>query len=369
MHTGYNMHKKMPQISQQPEQITDQTMDKLPKHPAYRFSIAPMLDLTDRHCRYFLRCFSRQMLLYSEMITSAALLHGKGDYLAFDESEHPLALQLGGNDPLLLARCARIGEKRGYNEINLNAGCPSNRVSDGQFGACLMAQPVRVADCIRAMRDAVSVPVTLKTRIGIDHQDSYAFLRDFIGTVAERGGCERFIIHARKAWLFGLSPKQNRQIPPLDYSRVYQLKRDFPQLMIILNGGISTLAEAHDHLLHVDGVMLGRAAYQQPEMLAAVDREIFATTRTDISAIQVIQALYPYIQQQLASGSALHHITRHLSGLFQGRPGARLWRQHLSTRACLAGAGTEVLQQALAKMNLSMTTNEYCRNGYIPVNF
>lgn len=327
---------------------------KSPPYPAYRLSVAPMLDLTDRHCRYFLRQFSRHMLLYSEMITTGAILHSKNDYLANHDAEHPLALQLGGNEPQALAQCARIAELRGYSEINLNAGCPSDRVHNGQFGACLMAQPMLIANCVQAMRDAVSLPVTVKTRIGIDLHDSYEFLCDFIGTVAERGGCQQFIIHARKAWLAGLSPKQNRQIPPLDYARVYRLKRDFPQLIIIINGGITSLHEASNHLRYVDGVMIGRAAYQQPEMLAAVDQYIFASTSasvtTEVTAKQVIQALYPYIQQQLASGGALNHITRHMMGLFHGQAGARQWRRHLSEHACRPGAGIEVLEQALANI-------------------
>lgn len=321
-------------------------------YPAHRFAIAPMLDLTDRHCRYFLRQFSRHMLLYSEMVTTGALLHGKGDYLTCHPAEQPVALQLGGNDPQALARCAQMGQQRGYQQINLNVGCPSDRVHNGQFGACLMAQPMLVATCVQAMCDIVTVPVTVKTRIGIDQQDSYGFLCDFIGTVAEQGGCQQFIIHARKAWLSGLSPKQNRQIPPLDYGRVYQLKRDFPHLCIIINGGIETLDQACEHLRHVDGVMIGRAAYQQPEMLCAIDRKIFARSSDDISTEQVIAALYPYIQQQLVAGSTLQHITRHLYGLFQGKPGARQWRRHLSEYACKPGAGIEVLEQALVKVGL-----------------
>lgn len=220
--------------------------------PAHRFSIAPMLDWTDRHCRYFLRLLSSQTLLYTEMVTTGAIIHGKGDYLAYSEEEHPVALQLGGSDPAALAQCAKLAEQRGYDEINLNVGCPSDRVQNGMFGACLMGNAQLVADCVKAMRDAVSIPVTVKTRIGIDDQDSYEFLCDFINTVSGNGECEMFIIHARKAWLSGLSPKENREIPPLDYDRVYQLKRDFPQLTMSINGGIKSLEEAKTHLQYME---------------------------------------------------------------------------------------------------------------------
>lgn len=333
----------------------------VPSHAGHRFCIAPMLDLTDRHCRYFLRQFSRQMLLYSEMITTGAILRSKVDYLACDVLEHPLALQLGGSDPKALAQCAKIGEQRGYQEINLNVGCPSDRVNHGHFGACLMAQADLVADCVKAMRNTVSIPVTVKTRTGIDNQDSYGFLCDFIGNVALRGGCNHFIIHARKAWLSGLNPKQNREIPPLDYARVYQLKHDFPALTIILNGGISTLEQAAEHLRYVDGVMVGRAAYQHPAMLADVDRLIFASAGTEVSPIQAIQALFPYIQQQLAAGCALNKMTRHLMGVFQGQPGARQWRRYLSEHSCQHGAGLEVLHQALAQFQRTavLATRQY----------
>ncbi len=228
-----------------------------PTYAANRFSIAPMLDWTDRHCRYFHRLLTKETLLYTEMVTTGAIIHGKGDYLAYSEEEHPVALQLGGSDPAALAHCAKLAEQRGYDEINLNVGCPSDRVQNGMFGACLMGQATLVADCIKAMRDVVSIPVTVKTRIGIDDQDSYAFLCDFIQTVAGRGECDMFTIHARKAWLSGLSPKENREVPPLDYPRVYQLKRDFPALTIAINGGVKTLEEAQQHLQHLDGVMMG----------------------------------------------------------------------------------------------------------------
>ncbi|OMQ23529.1 tRNA dihydrouridine(20/20a) synthase DusA [Serratia oryzae] len=317
------------------------------QYAANRFSIAPMLDWTDRHCRYFHRLLSKETLLYTEMVTTGAIIHGKGDYLAYSEEEHPVALQLGGSDPAALAHCARLAEQRGYDEINLNVGCPSDRVQNGMFGACLMGQATLVADCIKAMRDAVSIPVTVKTRIGIDDQDSYAFLCDFIGTVAGRGECDMFTIHARKAWLSGLSPKENREVPPLDYPRVYQLKRDFPQLTIAINGGVKTLEEAQQHLQHLDGVMMGREAYQNPGILTRVDSEIFGSAAKVLSSVEIIESLYPYIERELANGTYLGHITRHILGLFQGVPGARQWRRHLSENAHKPGADARVVEQAL----------------------
>ncbi|MFS2224108.1 tRNA dihydrouridine(20/20a) synthase DusA [Pantoea sp. B65] len=316
--------------------------------PAHRFSVAPMLDWTDRHCRYFHRQLSSQTLLYTEMVTTGAIIHGKGDYLAWSEEEQPVALQLGGSDPAALAQCARLAAARGYNEINLNVGCPSDRVQNGRFGACLMGEAALVADCIKAMRDVVSIPVTVKTRIGIDEQDSYQFLCDFIGTVATQGGCEMFIIHARKAWLSGLSPKENREIPPLDYERVYQLKRDFPQLTMALNGGVKTLDEVKLHLQHLDGVMMGREAYQNPGILAQVDRELFGLPVADRDPLAVVRAMYPYIEHELTQGTYLGHITRHMLGLFQGIPGARQWRRYLSENAHKAGADVAVLETALS---------------------
>ncbi|WNN44035.1 MULTISPECIES: tRNA dihydrouridine(20/20a) synthase DusA [Winslowiella] len=316
--------------------------------PAHRFSIAPMLDWTDRHCRYFHRQLTQQTLLYTEMVTTGAIIHGKGDYLAWSEEEQPVALQLGGSDPAALAQCARLAEARGYNEINLNVGCPSDRVQNGRFGACLMGEAALVADCIKAMRDVVSIPVTVKTRIGIDEQDSYAFLCDFISTVATQGGCDMFIIHARKAWLSGLSPKENREIPPLDYERVYQLKRDFPQLTLSLNGGVKTLDEAKQHLLHLDGVMMGREAYQNPGILTQVDRELFGLDTAASDPVAVVRAMYPYIEAELAKGTYLGHVTRHMLGLFQGIPGARQWRRYLSENAHKPGADVEVVEKALS---------------------
>jgi tRNA-dihydrouridine synthase A len=316
--------------------------------PTQRFSIAPMLDWTDRHCRYFHRQLTGSTLLYTEMVTTGAIVHGKGDYLAYNEAEHPVALQLGGSDPAALAQCAQLAEQRGYDEINLNVGCPSDRVQNGRFGACLMGEAALVADCIKAMRDVVSIPVTVKTRIGIDEQDSYAFLCDFVQTVSAQGGCDTFIIHARKAWLSGLSPKENREIPPLDYNRVYQLKRDFPHLTMAINGGVKSLEEAKAHLQHMDGVMMGREAYQNPGLLARVDRELFGSDAAAVDPVAVVRAMYPYIENELAKGAYLGHITRHMLGLFQGIPGARQWRRHLSENAHKPGADVRVLEAALA---------------------
>ncbi|MFG0886493.1 tRNA dihydrouridine(20/20a) synthase DusA [Vibrio sp. CJQ_6] len=315
-----------------------------------RLSVAPMLDWTDRHCRYFHRLLSSQTLLYTEMVTTGAIIHGKGDFLAYNEEEHPLALQLGGSNPVDLAHCAKLAQERGYDEINLNVGCPSDRVQNGRFGACLMAEPELVAQCVAAMKAVVDIPVTVKTRIGIDDQDSYEFLTHFVTVVSEQGGCEQFTIHARKAWLSGLSPKENREIPPLDYPRAYQLKQDFPQLTIAVNGGVKSLAETKEHLQHLDGVMIGREAYQSPYLLAEVDQQIFGLDTPVKKRSQVVQEMYPYIEQQLAQGSYLGHITRHMLGLFQNMPGARQWRRHISENAHKAGAGIEVVEQALAKI-------------------
>ncbi|MDO6544618.1 tRNA dihydrouridine(20/20a) synthase DusA [Photobacterium sanguinicancri] len=318
--------------------------------PSCRFSVAPMLDWTDRHCRYFHRLMSDHALLYTEMVTTGAIIHGKGDFLAYNEEEHPLALQLGGSNPADLARCAKLAQERGYDEINLNVGCPSDRVQNGMFGACLMGEADLVAQSIAAMREVVDIPVTVKTRIGIDEQDSYEFLTHFISTVSEKSGCDDFTIHARKAWLKGLSPKENREIPPLDYPRVYQLKQDFPHLKMALNGGIKTFDEMDEHLKHLDGVMVGREAYQNPYIMAQVDQRLFGSTKPIIKQRELVEAMYPYIERQLANGSYLGHISRHMLGLFQGLPGARQWRRHISENAHKAGAGIEVLQQAVAKI-------------------
>ena len=314
-----------------------------------RFSVAPMLDWTDRHCRYFLRQMSSHALLYTEMVTTGAILQGRGDYLAYHEAEHPLALQLGGSVPEELARCAVIAQNRGYDEINLNVGCPSDRVQNGRFGACLMAHPTLVAECVKAMQAEVKIPVTVKTRIGIDELDSYEFLRQFLDTVSA-AGCDTFILHARKAWLSGLSPKENREIPPLDYERVYQVKRDYPHLTISINGGISTPEAITTHLAHVDGVMVGREAYQNPYLMASVDALVFADPHPVPSRHDVVRQMIPYIEQELAKGNHLSHITRHMLGLFQGLSGARRWRRYLSENSCRQGAGIDVLLAAMASV-------------------
>jgi len=315
----------------------------------WRFCVAPMLDWTDRHCRYFHRLLSRHARLYTEMITTSALLHGdRNRLLGFDAAEQPVALQLGGSDPAELARSARIGAQYGYAEINLNIGCPSDRVSRGRFGACLMAEPQRVAACVAAMRAAVELPVTVKTRIGIDQRDHYTELVDFVGQVAE-AGCEVFIIHARKAWLQGLSPKENREIPPLDYPRVYRLKRDFPQLGIVINGGIMDLEQATRHLESVDGVMLGRAAYQRPYLLATVDQHLFGSVQPVRERQQIVAGLLPYLQRQCDQGVPLQCMTRPILGLYQGQPGARRWRRHLSERAHQHDATPAIVEQALPR--------------------
>lgn len=316
------------------------------------FSIAPMLDWTDRHYRYLARLMSSELLLYTEMVTTGAIIHGKGDYLAYNEEEHPLSLQLGGSNPVDLATCAKLAQKRGYDEINLNVGCPSDRVQSGRFGACLMAEPELVAQCVSAMRDQVDIPVTVKTRIGIDDEIRYEYLTNFIDIVST-SGCDTFIIHARNAWLQGLSPKQNREIPPLNYERVYQLKRDYPQFNISINGGVKNLDECLVHLSHVDGVMVGRAAYQNPYMLAQVDQRLYGVDKPVLSRDDVLQRYLPYIEQHLQSGGRLNHITRHMTGLFQGEAGSRQWRRYISENAHKSGAGIEVIEKAREKMLLS----------------
>ncbi|NCA69251.1 MAG: tRNA dihydrouridine(20/20a) synthase DusA [Sphingobacteriia bacterium] len=312
-----------------------------------RLCVAPMLDWTDRHCRYFLRLISRHTLLYTEMVTTGALLHGETErFLRFDPFEHPLALQLGGSHPLELATCARLGARRGYDEINMNVGCPSDRVQTGRFGACLMAEPGLVASCVAAMKDAVSVPVTVKTRIGIDERDSYAELLDFAGQVTE-AGCDALIIHARKAWLKGLSPKENRDVPPLRYDLVERLKQDLPGQRILINGGIKSIAHAASFLTRLDGVMIGREAYHNPWILATADQVIFGDPRPIPSRHQVLAAFLPHVERELAAGLQLTALSRHLLGLFHGQPGARRWRRHLSEHAHRAGAAATVLTAAL----------------------
>lgn len=315
-----------------------------------KFSVAPMLDWTDRHCRYFHRILTKQSLLYTEMVTTGAILFGKGDYLTFNAEEHPVSLQLGGSDPVSLAKCAKLAEQKGYDEINLNVGCPSDRVQNGMFGACLMGNATLVADCIKAMQDAVTIPVTVKHRIGIDQQDSYEFVCHFIETIMPY--CQTFIVHARKAWLSGLSPKENREVPPLDYERVYQLKRDYPELVIAINGGITSLEQIKIHLQHVDGVMVGREAYQNPMLLSEIDQQIFAKDHTITNPISAIEQLFPYIEVELAKGTQLNHIMRHTLGIFNGKKGAKQWRRYLSENAHKKGAGLEVVEKALSYIQL-----------------
>ena len=310
-----------------------------------------MLDWTDRHCRYFLRLLSRRALLYTEMVTTGAILHGDQlRHLRYDDAEHPLALQLGGSIPAELGRCARIAEAYGYDEVNLNVGCPSDRVQSGHFGACLMATPQLVADCVKAMLDCASIPVTIKHRIGIDDMDSYVQLCDFVGTAAQ-SGCSCFIIHARKAWLQGLSPRENREKPPLHYETVYRIKRDFPHLEIVINGGIMNLVQAQQQLQRVDGVMIGRAVYHEPWLLADADNALFGQPNPLSSRRDVIDRMLPYIDRELAQGTRLHHITRHMLGLFNGMPGARRWRRHLSEQGCSPAAKATTLLQAVEQMD------------------
>ncbi len=311
-----------------------------------RLAIAPMLDWTDRYFRYFARLISRHTLLYTEMVTTGALLHGDRErFLEFHETEHPVALQLAGSDPRDLAACARMGADRGYDEINFNVGCPSDRVQSGRFGACLMAEPGVVADCIAAMTAAVNIPVTVKHRIGIDDLDSHEALHRFVATVAQ-AGCQTFVVHARKAWLQGLSPKENRDVPPLQYEVVHRLKRDFPDLEILINGGIHTLEAALEQLRFVDGVMIGRQAYQDPWILAEADRQIFGDNHPIPSRHQVVERLLPFMEKEHSRGTPLSRITRHILGLFNGRPGARAWRRHISENAHRRGATPEVIRQA-----------------------
>lgn len=315
-----------------------------------RFSVAPMMEWTDRHCRFFHRLLTRRARLYTEMITTGAILHGdKTRLLAFNAEEHPVALQLGGSDPRELGEAAKIAEGFGYDEVNLNCGCPSDRVKSGFFGACLMAEPERVADGVAAMKAAVKIPVTVKCRIGIDDQDAEIALDRFADAVIA-AGADALIVHARKAWLKGLSPRENRDIPPLDYERVFRLKRRLGGYPIVLNGGIGSLADAKHHLAHVDGVMLGRAAYETPDVLCIADPEIFGEAAAHTSVRDALEALFPYIERELKNGARLHDITKHLLGLFRGRPGARAFRRHLATEAVKPGAGAGVLRDALAHL-------------------
>ena len=328
-----------------------QNHKKLIKHSKnnslHSFSVAPMLDWTDRHCRFFHRLISQHALLYTEMVTTGALIHGDHQrFLQFNAAEKPLAFQLGGSNPTELAICAKMVEDYGYNEVNLNVGCPSDRVQNGRFGACLMAEPELVAECVAAMSRAVAIPVTVKSRIGIDERDSYQELVHFTTTVAN-AGCKTFIVHARKAWLSGLSPKQNREVPPLRYDLVYQLKKDFPQLEIIVNGGITSLDQAEEMLQNVDGVMMGREVYHNPYILADVDRRFFGAVSDPHTRQTIMALLIPYIQEQLKTEVRLNSVSRHILGLFHGEPGAKGWRRYISENVSKAGADEKVILEAL----------------------
>jgi tRNA-dihydrouridine synthase A len=318
---------------------------------AHPISVAPMMDRTDRHFRYFMRQITRRTLLYTEMVTSAAILHGdRTRLLGFSLAEKPLALQLGGDNPKALALCAHIAEDMGYDEVNLNVGCPSDRVQNGNFGACLMAQPERVADCVAAMKSAVQIPITVKHRIGIDERDAYKDMVQFVQTVAV-AGCDRFTVHARKAWLQGLSPKENRDIPPLRYEEVYRLKQDFPQWVIEINGGIQTLEQAQAHLHHVDAAMIGRAAYDNPYLFAEVDQAIYGESQPSLTRSEVAQAMLTYIEHWVGQGRKLHTITRHMLQLFAGQPGTRAWKRYLTENSSVVGAGAEVIRAALRQQS------------------
>ncbi len=321
-----------------------------------RIAVAPMMDWTDRHCRYFMRLLSPNARLYTEMVTATAIHHGdKKSLLRFDASEHPIAIQLGGSDPGLMASASRDAANAGYNEININVGCPSDRVQSGAFGACLMAHPELVADCFRAMTTASDVPVTIKTRIGIDDNDSYDYLRRFIEPLVE-AGCRTFVVHARIAILAGLSPKQNRTVPPINYERVYRLKRDFPELEIILNGGVTNADQVNEILERVDGVMIGRQAYHEPFFLAELEQRFLGqSVLPDRRAI--VARMIPYIERELASGERLNRITRHMLGLFAGQPGARAWRRSISENAHQPGAGPDVVRRALAAVEKGVRVN------------
>ena len=317
------------------------------------FSVAPMIDYTDRHCRYLHRLISRHCLLYTEMISTGAILHGDtARHLYLDAIEHPVAIQLGGSDPGDLSRCTELVASAGFDEINLNCGCPSDRVISGQFGAILMKNPALVADCFQAMQSVTDRPVTIKHRTGVDESESYAFLCDFIGTIAE-AGCKTFIVHARKAWLKGLSPKQNREIPPLHYERVYQLKEDFPHLEIIINGGITSLAQAREHLNHVDGVMMGREAYHNPYILSEVDRLFYGDSTPPPTRISILEQFSGYVAQQLAQGNRLGHMSRHILGLYAGQPGARKFRRTISENVHRSDANEQLLMEALNELQQS----------------
>jgi tRNA-dihydrouridine synthase A len=318
--------------------------------PFQPLSIAPMMDRTDRHYRYFMRQITRRTLLYTEMVTSQAIMHGDKEHLlGFSLEEKPLSLQVGGDNPADLAECARIAEGMGYDEINLNVGCPSSRVQSGNFGACLMAQPQQVADCVSAMINATKIPVTVKHRIGVDDLDSYEDMVNFVNVVSE-AGCQRFTVHARKAWLQGLSPKENRDVPPLRYEDVHRLKQDFPHLFIEINGGFKTLVQVEQHLQSVDAVMIGRAAYDNPYLFATVDKEFYTEAGPLFNRHEVAKNMYNYIDKWAAKGLKLNKITRHMLQLFAGKPGSRAWKQHITENSCRFGVGSEVVREALAKV-------------------
>lgn len=332
-----------------------------------RISVAPMLDWTDRHCRYFLRKISKRALLYTEMVTTGAIIYGKGDFLGYNQEEHPVALQLGGSDPTDMAECASRAEQLGYDEVNINVGCPSDRVQNGRFGACLMAEPDTVAQCIQAMQSKVSIPVTVKCRIGIDDMDDYEDLTKFIQIVAD-AGCSVFIIHARKAWLQGLSPKQNREIPPLMYDRVYHLKEQFPHLHISINGGVKALDDAHEHLKYIDGVMIGREVYANPFLLSEVDGQFYGDSEKPLSRIEIVHSMKPYVEQHMANGGRAWYVIRHMLGIFQGQPSSRLWRRYLSENGTKKEADANILDAALDIMLESRNRVEQQSQSYLAAN-
>jgi len=333
------MSLPMQEVSDRPLKIPTQT---------YPLSIAPMMDRTDRHYRYFMRQITRRTLLYTEMITSAAIKHGDKDYLlGFSPEENPIALQVGGDNPQDLAECAKLAEAIGYDEINLNVGCPSDRVQSGSFGACLMKTPDRVAKCIEAMVGATNIPVSVKHRIGVDDLDRYEDMQNFVRILAE-SGCQRFSVHARKAWLQGLSPKDNREVPPLRYPDVHRLKKEFPHLFIEINGGFITLEQVHEQLQHVDAVMIGRAAYDNPYLFATSDREFFGDQAPIRSRVEVAEAMIDYIDEWTSKGVRLNKITRHMLQLFHGQAGSRLWKRIITEKSCIIGAGSEVVREAIS---------------------
>ncbi len=328
-------------------------MQQIPaaKAEPWKFCVAPMLDWTDRHCRFFLRQMSQHARLYTEMITTGAIVHGaRARFLKFNPAEHPIALQFGGSELDEIAQAAELGEHYGYDEINLNCGCPSDRVQEGRFGACMMREPDHVAAAVRTMRSVTSLPVTVKHRVGVDDSEDYPFMRHFVETVAA-AGCEVFIVHARKAWLKGLSPKENREIPPLQYDLVYRLKQDFPSLTIVINGGIKTLEQSAEHLRHVDGVMLGREVYENPYILSGVDAQLFGDQRPPLSRHDVIEQMKYYAIKEMDRGAHLHHITRHILGLYRGMPGGRAFRRTLSEGAIHGSTDIDLLDDALAEVD------------------